>query len=85
MGDAVAVGRSEGPRLALTPAGQGRGRRPLVEPGQDLHVFAFEIRHHATFSARSFFTATHSASISLRATSPFSTSGPDLPTVTAAM
>src|SRR5262245_505553 len=84
MGQPAAVGGGQGPRLASSPAGQSGRGIALGELGQDQHVLAFEVGHHATFSASSLLTAAHSASISVRAASPFSISGPDLPTVAAA-
>src|SRR5215813_5626590 len=84
LGNAAPISRSKGPRIANAPASQSCGGWALAKLGHDGHVFAFEVGHQATFSSTSFLTANHSASISRRATSPFSTSGPDLPTVAAA-
>src|SRR5262249_8100497 len=82
----ASVSRSKRPSFAASAAGEGCCGVALAEALQDGHVFSLEVGHQAvTFMGRSSLMATQSASISLRAAPVFSTSGPDLPTVTAAM
>src|SRR5580765_5631985 len=83
--DEAPVGSGKRSGLPLAPTGNGGRSRTLTEPLQDQHVLAFKVAHDVAFSEMRLTSAAQSASISVRATLPFSTSGPLLPTVMAAM
>src|SRR4029078_7768714 len=77
--DEAPVGSGKRSGLPLAPTGNGGRSRTLTEPLQDQHVLAFQVAHDVAFSEMRLTTAAQSASISVRATLPFSTSGPLLP------